>query len=92
MKQLVVVFKALGHTEEEIEAQFGHIMKAFQFGVPPHGGIAFGYDRLIMVLCGEENIREVMAFPKNGEGYDPLMDSPSTVNPEQLKELKISLK
>ena len=86
------VFEVLGHTQEEIELKFGHLLKAFEYGVPPHGGAAVGYDRLIMVLCGEENIREVMAFPKNGEGYDPLMDSPSSVSDQQLKELSLNPK
>lgn len=90
-KILSKVFQVLGNTKEEIEQKFGHLLKAFEFGVPPHGGIAFGYDRLIMVLAGEENIREVIAFPKNGEAHDPLMDSPSIVDEKQLKELGISL-
>lgn len=83
------VFQALGHSEEEVQKQFGHLLEAFEYGVPPHGGIAAGLDRLIMWLAGEDSIREVMAFPKTLEGRDPLMDSPSEVADEQLKELKL---
>lgn len=90
-KTLARVFEVLGHTKEEIEQKFGHLLTAFKFGVPPHGGFAVGYDRLIMVLAGEENIREVIAFPKNGEAYDPLMDSPSEVDTSQLRELGLSI-
>ncbi|MFA6028016.1 MAG: aspartate--tRNA ligase [Patescibacteria group bacterium] len=81
------VFQALGHSKEEIQAKFGHLLEAFKYGVPPHGGIACGLDRLVMVLAGEESIREVIAFPKTLEGRDPLMDSPSSVDKAQLKEL-----
>ena len=83
------VFKALNHTEKEIQAQFGHLLEAFKYGVPPHGGIAFGLDRLIAILAGEESIREVMAFPKTSDNRDPLMDSPSEVSQQQLEELGI---
>jgi len=83
------VFKALNHTEKEIQAQFGHLLEAFKYGVPPHGGIAFGLDRLIAILAGEESIREVMAFPKTSDNRDPLMDSPSEVSQRQLEELGI---
>lgn len=88
---LAKVFSVLGHSKAEIEEKFGHLLEAFHYGVPPHGGIAFGYDRLIMILAGEENIREVIAFPKNGEAYDPLMDSPSTISPDQLRELGLRI-
>lgn len=88
---LKAVFQALGHSEAEVEDQFGHMLKAFTFGVPPHAGIASGHDRLVMVLANEPNIREVIAFPKNGEAYDPMMKSPSDVSTAQLKELGLNL-
>lgn len=90
-KTLAKVFEVLGHSKEDIETKFGHLLNAFKYGVPPHGGFAVGYDRLIMVLAAEENIREVIAFPKNGEAYDPLMDSPSEVDNKQLTELGIKV-
>ncbi|MDQ5970779.1 MAG: aspartyl-tRNA synthetase, partial [Patescibacteria group bacterium] len=86
------VFQALGHSDEEIESQFGHLMEAFKYGVPPHGGIAFGLDRLLMILAGETSIKEVIPFPKTTDNRDPLMESPSAVTQEQLDELKLSLK
>ncbi|OGG87087.1 hypothetical protein A3B87_03725 [Candidatus Kuenenbacteria bacterium RIFCSPHIGHO2_02_FULL_39_13] len=86
------VFQFLGHSEKEIQAQFGHLLEAFKYGVPPHGGIAFGLDRLIAILAGEESIREVMAFPKTSDNRDPLMDSPSEVSKEQLEELAIEVR
>ncbi|GIW66416.1 MAG: hypothetical protein KatS3mg095_0314 [Candidatus Parcubacteria bacterium] len=89
---LIEVFKTLGHQEDEIYNKFGHLIKAFDYGVPPHGGIAPGIDRILMVLENEPNIREVIAFPKTGEGRDPMMDSPSEVKKDQLDELGIELK
>ncbi|MCB9802740.1 aspartate--tRNA ligase [Candidatus Nomurabacteria bacterium] len=89
---LAKVFKALGHSEEEVQSQFGHLLEAFKYGVPPHGGIAIGLDRLLMILAGEDSIREVMAFPKTSDNRDPLMDSPSDVSKAQLDELHLSLK
>ena len=89
---LAKVFKALGHSDEEVQSQFGHLLEAFKYGVPPHGGIAIGLDRLLMILAGENSIREVMAFPKTSDNRDPLMDSPSKVSKEQLAELGLSLK
>lgn len=83
------VFKALGHSDKEIQSQFGHLMEAFKYGVPPHGGIAFGLDRLLMILAGESSIKEVIPFPKTTDNRDPLMDSPSDVSKEQLDELKL---
>jgi len=91
-KILQKVFEELGHAPEEIQAKFGHLLEAFKYGVPPHGGIAFGLDRFVALLCGETSIREVMAFPKTSDNRDPLMDSPSGVSTEQLKELKINPK
>jgi aspartyl-tRNA synthetase len=81
------VFSALGLSDEQIQSRFGHILKAFSFGAPPHAGIAPGIDRLVMVLAGEPNIREVMAFPKTGDGRDLMMGAPSDLDPALLKEL-----
>jgi aspartyl-tRNA synthetase len=82
----------LGHSKEKIEANFGHMLKALGSGTPPHAGIAWGFDRLMMILQNEKTIREVIAFPKNGEGRDPMMEAPSSVSKEQLDELYIELK
>ncbi len=91
-KLLKTVFEILGHSESKIEKNFGHMLKALGSGTPPHGGIAWGFDRLMMLLQNEPNIREVIAFPKTGEGKDLMMDSPSEVSEKQLKELGIKLK
>lgn len=85
------VFEVLGYEDERIESNFGHMLKALASGAPPHGGIAWGFDRLMMLLQGEPNIREVIAFPKTGEGKDLMMDSPAEVSDKQLKELGIKL-
>jgi len=85
------VFEIMGHEEKNIEKNFGHMFKAFSSGTPPHGGIAWGIDRLVMLLENEPSIREVIAFPKTGDGRDLLMDAPSDVSEEQLKELGISI-
>lgn len=85
------VFDLLNIDAATQQARFGHILEAFQFGAPPHGGIAPGIDRYIMLLLGEENIREVMAFPKTGQGYDPFMDAPSTIDPQQWAEMGLRL-
>lgn len=84
---LYTVFGLLGFSREYVEEKFGAMLNAFKFGAPPHAGCAFGVDRMFMELMGEDNIREVIAFPKNGSGVDVMMNSPSTVDPEQLKEL-----
>lgn len=82
-------FGLLGYDKKYVEAKFGAMLNAFKFGAPPHAGCAFGLDRIFMILMDEENIREVVAFPKNGSGVDVMMSSPSTVDENQLKELKI---
>lgn len=84
-------FRLLGLDEETIRARFGHMIEAFEYGAPPHGGIAPGIDRLIMFLTDDENIREVIAFPKIGQGMDPMMGAPSTIDPQQWAELGLRL-
>jgi aspartyl-tRNA synthetase len=86
------VFQLLGLRGDEIEQKFGHMLEAFEYGAPPHGGMAPGIDRLIMLLADEPNIREVIAFPKNQTGRDVMADAPSEVEPKQLKELHIQIK
>lgn len=81
----------LGHSEEKIQSNFGHMLKALGSGTPPHGGIAWGFDRLMMILQNEPNIREVIAFPKTREGRDPMMDSPSEISQAQMDELSIKI-
>jgi aspartyl-tRNA synthetase len=89
---LAKVFEILGHKQEDIETNFGHMLHAFKTGTPPHGGIAWGLDRLLMLLLNEPNIREVMAFPKTGESKDPMMQAPSMIADKQLDELHLVLK
>ncbi|MCH7226535.1 aspartate--tRNA ligase [Haloferula sp. A504] len=86
------MFKALGISEEQAADEFGHILDAFRFGAPPHGGVALGLDRLVMLICGEHSIREVMAFPKNNKGSDLMSQSPAEVDPKQLRDLRLQLK
>ena len=85
------VFQLLGLSGDEIEQKFGHMLEAFEYGAPPHGGMAPGIDRLVMLLADEPNIREVIAFPKNQTGRDVMADAPSEVEPKQLKELHIKI-
>ncbi|MCK9424855.1 MAG: aspartate--tRNA ligase [Ignavibacteriaceae bacterium] len=86
------MFKSLGITEEEAEHKFGFLMNAFKYGAPPHGGIAFGFDRLAMIFAGEHSIREVIAFPKTASGMSLMDEAPSTVDEHQLKELHIRIR
>jgi len=85
------IFEIMGHSKEAIQKKFGHLLAAFQFGVPPHGGIAVGFDRLLQATLPEKNIREVIAFPVAASGQTSVMDAPSEVDPEQLKELGIKV-
>ena len=86
------LFKLLGYSDDEVEERFGHLLEAFDYGAPPHGGIASGIDRVVMLLAGEETIREVIAFPKNQSATDLTLNAPSPVTEEQLAELHISLR
>ncbi|MFZ5365944.1 MAG: aspartate--tRNA ligase [Patescibacteria group bacterium] len=85
------VFRILGLSDEEIEKKFGHLLRAFEYGVPPHGGIALGIDRLLMAVTGEKSLRELIAFPANASGQTSVMDAPSEVSEEQLRDLGIKI-
>jgi len=85
------MFRALGLPEKDVQAQFGHLLEAFEYGAPPHGGIAPGIDRLVMLLAGEHNIREVMAFPKTQQAMDLTFGAPSSISEQQLAELHLRL-
>jgi len=85
------MFEALGISPEDRQSQFGHLLRAFRLGAPPHGGIALGLDRLVMLVCGEQSIRDVMAFPKNNRAIDLMSQSPSEIDPKQLRDLSLTL-
>ncbi|MFA5927134.1 MAG: amino acid--tRNA ligase-related protein, partial [Patescibacteria group bacterium] len=85
------IFDLLGVSEEEKERRFGHMLDAFEYGAPPHGGIAAGIDRLVALLAGESAIREVIAFPKTGDARDPMMGAPSAISEHQLRDVHIKL-
>ena len=85
------MFAALGMSEEESRHKFGFLLGAFEYGAPPHGGIAFGFDRLCALLGGSESIRDFIAFPKNNSGRDVMLDAPSTIDQKQFTELGIRL-
>jgi aspartyl-tRNA synthetase len=85
------IFRVLGYSEVEAEARFGHMMEAFSYGAPPHGGIAPGIDRLVMILAGEDSISEVIAFPKTTRATDLMANAPSPVSQRQLEELHLRL-
>ncbi|HCC71903.1 MAG TPA: aspartate--tRNA ligase, partial [Bacteroidales bacterium] len=85
------MFRALGFTDEEAKSQFGFLMDAFRYGAPPHGGIAFGFDRWVSLFAGSETIRDFIAFPKNNAGRDVMINSPSAISKEQLDELHLEI-
>jgi aspartyl-tRNA synthetase len=87
-----LMFDKLGFTPEEAKKQFGFLMEAFEYGAPPHGGIAFGFDRLCSLFGGADSIRDFIAFPKNNAGRDMMIDTPSTISDEQLQELALMVK
>ena len=86
------VFKVMGVDEKTQQEQFGFLLEGFKYGAPPHGGIAFGWDRVVSLLAGETSIREVIAFPKTGGGFDPLTAAPAEITPQQRKEAGVDAK
>ena len=86
-----LIFKCLGFTPEQVEAQFGFLINAFRYGAPPHGGLAFGFDRLCSLFGGADSIRDFIAFPKNNAGRDVMLDGPSPIDQAQLDELYLAL-
>jgi aspartyl-tRNA synthetase len=85
------MFETIGLSPEEAESKFGFLLEAFKYGTPPHGGFAFGIDRLVMILCGADSLREVLAFPKSQNGIDLMMEAPSPVQNDQLDMLKLKI-
>ena len=85
------MFKILGFTEEQAQEQFGFLMNAFKYGAPPHGGLAFGLDRMVSMFAGLDSIRDCIAFPKNNSGKDTMLDAPSAIDSFQLEELQLKL-
>ncbi len=85
------MFRLLGLSEDEARYKFGFLMDAFKYGAPPHGGLAFGFDRFVSILAGLDSIRDVIAFPKNNSGRDMMIDAPSAIDQSQLDELKIDI-
>ena len=85
------IFRSLGYGSGEIKRRFGHMLDAFEYGAPPHGGIAPGLDRMIMLMCDEPNIREVIAFPKTASGSELMFDAPAELDPKHLRELHIKI-
>ena len=88
---LQATFRILGYTEQKIEEKFGHMLEAFRYGTPPHGGCAQGFERLLMAFLREEYLREVQAFPQTGQGRTSVMEAPSELNEEQLEELHLKV-
>jgi aspartyl-tRNA synthetase len=86
------MFEILGFTSEQAEYKFGFLLNAFKYGAPPHGGIAYGLDRLVSLFAGLDSIRDCIAFPKNNQGRDVMIEAPSLIDEDQLNELGINLK